>query len=107
MILAPINPPQWDSDDANTVKEFLSTKTGVRLQDVIAFNCPALLEEGDVNKILIASGKHLGYEEGLSFLRSLMTFQPEQPKQVVRDNYPDLDNEALWPKEPDLTKKES
>lgn len=99
MILSPINPPEWDSDDAIIIKEFLSTKTGVRLQEVIAFHCPAILEEGDVNKILIASGKHLGYEEALSFLRSLMTFQPEQPQQVFSDNYPDIDNEALWPQE--------
>lgn len=96
MIISPINPPEWDSDDATILKEFLSTKTGSRLQEIVAFNCPPFEDGSDVNKTLVAAGKREGYEESFCFWRSLVTFQPEQPEQRFQETYPNLDDESKW-----------
>ncbi len=96
MVIAPPLPPEWNSDNAVVLKEFLSTPTGERLQQVIAFHCPPFLDGKDVNMTLVASGKRAGYEEALAFLTSLTTVQPEQPQEQFSDNYPSLDDDSKW-----------
>lgn len=96
MILAPLLPPEWNSDNAIVLKEFLSTPTGQRLQQVIAYQCPPFLDGADVNKTLVASGKRAGYEEGLALLQSLTTVQPEQPEERFSETYPPLDDDSKW-----------
>lgn len=95
MILAPPTPPEWLADNAIVLKEFLASPTGQKLQQVIAYHCPAYLDGSDVNKTLVASGKRAGYEEALVFLQALTTWRPEQPE-IPDTNYPDLDDDAKW-----------
>lgn len=96
MILAPATPPEWTSENAAALKEFLSSTTGIRLQQVIAYNCPPFLDGSDVNRTLVAGGKRAGYEEALAYLNSLVTVQPEQPEQPFSETYPPLEDDSKW-----------
>lgn len=96
MIIAPPAPPEWASEHAHILKEFLATETGRRLQEIIAYNCPPFLDGSNVNTTLVASGKRAGYEEALVFLTSLTKVQPEQPNQQFSETYPPLDDDSKW-----------
>jgi hypothetical protein len=96
MILNPALPPEWNSSHAAVLKELLESQTGKRLAELAAYNCPSLLDGSDVNKTLVASGVRSGYEMALSFLWSLTVVQPEQPRAIISETYPSLDDDTKW-----------
>jgi len=87
---------EWDSTDAANLKAFLSTETAEKAFAIVADMAPSLLDGGDVNKTLVRSGEVKGYAAAISNLFELVTKKPES--QPVSETYPDLDNDALWPK---------
>lgn len=88
--------PEWDSADAVALKEFLASDVAAKAFAVVSDLCPSLLDGADVNKTLVRSGEVKGYAAALSNLFDLVTKKPETSP--VSEAYPDLDNEALWPK---------
>lgn len=88
-------PPEWTSDDALFLKNFLESSTGVKLGQTLAFLAPALLDGKHKNKTLVASGVVKGYAEALENLFSLQTNRPRETE-PKSDNYPSLDDDSKW-----------
>lgn len=96
--------PEWNSDDALTLKGFLGTSSGVKLTQILAFLAPSLLDGEHKNKTLVASGVVKGYTEAMENLFSLQTSRPKEAE-PKSDSYPSLDDESKWVEQPEPPKK--
>lgn len=87
----------WTPEDALNWEKFLHTQTGSRLiPKWVEQNAPPLLEKGDVNEILVRSGKLLGFQAAVKGLLELsVPPQAEEPKKP--ENYPSLLDDSQWP----------
>lgn len=88
----------WSSNDEFNWNSFLQTETGKRLIPKLAEQLPALLDGGDVNRILIRTGETRGFQKAVAVLLEL-THSPPQPAQT-ESSYPDLDDNEKWPEQP-------
>lgn len=88
-------PPEWNSDDALTLKGFLESSTGLKLTQTLAFLAPNLLDGEHKNKTLVASGVVKGYTEAVETIFSLQTSRPKE-MEPKSDNYPSLDDDSKW-----------
>ena len=87
--------PEWTSADAATLRAFVESTAGKKCLSLLSSACPALMDGAHVNKTLVRSGEVAGYTASVAFLLSLRTSRPEEAS-GVHDNYPSLDNDALW-----------
>ena len=84
----------WDSEDVVLWRSFLATRTGSRLLPKLAENTPLLLEKGDVNELLIRSGKVLGFQDSIRALLSMTVIHTAAP--VADNSYPNLEDDSKW-----------
>jgi hypothetical protein len=87
--------PEWNSDDALTLKGFLESSTGIKLAQTLAFLAPTLLDGEHKNKTLVASGVVKGYTEAVETLFSLQNSRPKEMEPKT-DNYPSIDDDSKW-----------
>lgn len=85
----------WHSDDRLALSNFLSGPTGSKLLPKLAELTPALLAEGDTNKVLIRSGILLGTQDTIKNLLALARPEPAAPQQPA-DSYPDPADDSQW-----------
>lgn len=87
----------WTSEDVDALRNFLTSKTGERLVATLISMCPALIEDGTAEKILVRSGKKAGYEEVFTNLQFLQNPLPV----IVNESteYPSLDDDKKWKSE--------
>jgi hypothetical protein len=88
-------PLEWTSEDVDLWRQFLATRTGSRLLPKLLESTPALLDSGEINTILIRSGKVLGFQESVRVLLSLAVIQPSAP--VTESAYPAIEDDSKWP----------
>jgi hypothetical protein len=91
-------PPEFNSDHCKILRDFLNSETGQIAIAWVVHNRPALLDGGDVNKTLVSCGEVKGFDR---FLSELISLTYEKPVKTEPENaaFPDLDNDAAWPKE--------
>lgn len=89
-------PLEWTSDDALNFRAFLKTQSGSRLLPKAAESTPALLPEGDINRILIRSGEVRGFQAVIQTLLSLAYPTAEPENTAGNTNYPDLTDDRSW-----------
>lgn len=87
---------EWTPEDALNWEKFLQTQTGSRLIPIWIESAPPLLETGDVNTILVRSGKLLGFQLGIKALLEL-SVPPQSEEQKTPSNYPNLLDDSQWP----------
>ncbi len=88
--------PEWNSDDAQALKLFLTSAVGERALAHVLAEKPALLDGGDVNKTLVRSGMVMGFDLAME---SLFKLTHEQPVAVqASQEYPPLDDDKAWEK---------
>jgi hypothetical protein len=93
-ILLAADRPEWTSTEAKELRSFLTSDTGVKVLTLCAFESPPLFDGADVNKSLVRSGEHKGFERAIEFLTSLVHTEPEKPE--VAEAYPSLDDDTKW-----------
>lgn len=84
----------WHSDDRLALSNFLSGPTGSKLLPKLAELAPALLAEGETNKVLIRAGTLLGTQDVIKNILSLARPEPTVPQSV--EAYPNLTDDAQW-----------
>jgi len=85
---------EWTSDDAKSLRDLLESSTFNKAMAHVLDQTPKLLDGGDVNKTLVATGKVDGYNEAL---QNLFRLTHEQPPAVAEpENYPNLDDDSKW-----------
>lgn len=88
--------PEWDvSEDRVILSQFLQSRTGQRLLPKLLENVPALLTEGEINKILIRSGEVIGWGAVVRNLLALSIPEPKPPEPEVSE-YPPLVDDKAW-----------
>ncbi len=85
---------EWTSTDVDNWKNFLTTKTGLKLLPKLAETAPALLAGGETNAVLIRAGEMRGLQNALREL-SLLANPPPEVKPTPSD-YPDLTDDSAW-----------
>lgn len=88
-------PPDWNSDHAKLLRDFLESEAGQLALAWVSHNAPTLLDGSDVHKTLVASGEVKGYGRALAELVSL-TYEKPKVEQEPTPNFPDLDDDAQW-----------
>lgn len=91
-----ISTPEWTSEDVQNLRTFLQTRSGARLLPKLVEVIPALLEEGDTNKILIRSGKVTGCQEIIKALVALAGPEPLPPQEETSTEYQSLTDDSKW-----------
>ena len=86
--------PTWTSKEAKELRDFLTSETGIKALTLTRLETPILLDGSHMNKTLVRSGEHKGFEAALSFITSLVHTEPEQ--QQPEENYPPLDDDTKW-----------
>lgn len=87
----------WLSTDAENLARFLETETGKRLIPKLVDSCPALLDKGDINAILIRSGEvraWSGMIESLLLLAHSKAGNEGPPPPTTE--YPPLTDDRAW-----------
>lgn len=84
----------WHSDDRLALSNFLSGPTGSKLLPKLAELAPALLAEGETNKVLIRAGTLLGTQDIIKNILALARPEPTVPQGV--EAYPNLTDDAQW-----------
>lgn len=84
----------WSSNDEFNWNSFLQTETGKRLIPKLAERLPALLDGGDVNRILIRSGDNRGFQQAIIGLLELSHSMPAPP--ISEFSHPDLEDDSKW-----------
>jgi len=89
------SPLEFDSEDVLLFRAFLQTRAGSRLIPKLLEGVPSLLEKGDVNEILVRSGKVQGFQEAARTLLSLAYPLPDVPTNTATE-YPDPSDDSKW-----------
>lgn len=84
----------WSSDDEAHWNSFLLTETGKRLLPKLAEKVPALLDGGEINRLLVRSGEVRGFQLAISSLLDLTHSPPLPTKEPMA--YPPLDDDSHW-----------
>jgi hypothetical protein len=88
---------QWESSNASELREFLKTRTGLKLLKALAVEEPELLGKGETNEVLIRSGETRQHKFITSFLLTLTgEFHAEEEDSSSIDNYPSLTDDSKW-----------
>lgn len=89
--------PDWDSDDAHALKDFLASETGLRALAWLKYWAPELLDGSHMNKTLVASGQVKGYTAAVENLHSLCRENPiPEDSSLQSPEYPSLDDDTKW-----------
>lgn len=86
----------WLATDEQALAAFLDTPTGQRFIPKLLEEAPALLEGGEINEILIRSGKVLGYSEIARTILALAHPAPKTAGLSVNDTHPSLEDDSKW-----------
>ena len=89
------NVDEWTTTDEERLAAFLDTPTGKRLIPALIKEAPELLEGGEINAILIRSGKVLAFQKMVETL-IFLAHSPRQVQQTEAKNYPALEDDAAW-----------
>jgi len=96
MLLSPITEPNWTSVNEEELASFLTTDTGKKLLEVLAWRAPRY--GGDIGKRVVESGLREGYEDALVEILELKSpgvTRLNQPKMLL-SNFPPLDDDSAW-----------
>lgn len=96
MIFFKAEPPEFTSDHRKQLQDFLESDAGQVALAWIVHNAPQLLDGGDVNKTLVASGEVKGYHKALSELISLTYEKPGKSSDTASEAFPDLEDDSKW-----------
>lgn len=97
MIIFDETPTEWDSKHAGDLKVILNSDVMRLALAWVGNSCPKHTDGSDPNKALVAGGRVEGFHEAIKALFALTTEQPVEVKKA--EEYPDLDDEAAWPKD--------
>ncbi len=86
--------PEWSSDDAKALRDFLTSSVGLRAVAHMMSEEPELLDGADVNKTLVRTGEVKGFNKASEAFFKLTYEQPPVEKTVTE--YPDLDDDKAW-----------
>lgn len=95
MVISPDKLPDWTSKDAEFLESFLTSSTGLKIQGILAFQCPEILDGSDTGKALVASGVVKGYHRAVESFLSLTKALPVSAP-TDTSAYPSLDDESQW-----------
>lgn len=95
---------EFDSNDRQAWKNFLATKTGLRLFPKILESVPILLAAGDTNALLVRNGEVRGFSMAVQVALGL-TEPPPEPVTPERNAYPSLYDDAAHNDGQSLTEK--
>lgn len=87
--------PDWDSEDIVIFREFLKTRTGLRLIPRLLEAVPPLLTGGDTTAVFIRSGEVRGCQMMAQEL-FLMANPPADKKEDDSTHYPSLTDDSAW-----------
>lgn len=93
-----LHEPEWNSEDASLLREFLRTPTGVRMLQTLSYRRPAFMQAtAHPHKSFASSREVHGYEQAVKTLLGL-TEDQDQPLATPKPSnaYPDLDDESAW-----------
>jgi hypothetical protein len=90
-----VKEPLWDSEDRDSLRIYLTTKTGERLIPALADAVPGLLGSGQTNDILIRSGEVRGAQTILQAL-FLLAHPPKEEPNKEPSPYPSLVDDTAW-----------
>lgn len=90
------NELDWLATDEQALAAFLDTPTGQRFIPKLLEQAPALLEQGEMNAILIRSGKVLGYSEIARTILALAHPAPKTTGLSINDTHPPLEDDSKW-----------
>lgn len=105
MIPTQAEPPEWTSDHAKTLRDFLHSDTGRLALDWVEHNSPTLLDGSDVNRTLVSCGEARGFTRAVSELISL-TYEKPVSTTTPAPEFPDLDDDKQWNSETDERPRE-
>ena len=86
----------WLSTDEEALAAFLETPTGQRFIPKLLEEAPGLLQKGEINEILIRSGKVLGYQEVAQTILALAHPAPKTGLEPAANSYPPPESDAGW-----------
>lgn len=94
--------PDWNSSSAALLRHFLETGAGqVFLANLITGRPSLLVSTDNLNSVALKASEVAGYEGCINRL-FFLTKDPEK-EQTPHENYPDLDNNDAWDKQPKAT----
>lgn len=94
IIIPPTKPVEWDSSNAQLLREFLESPTGQRALQHLSFSLPEPYDGPNGTQMISAAKKLEGYQEAVTHLVNLTKEQP--PQAVPVEQYPDLDDDSKW-----------
>lgn len=94
-----LHEPDWDSNDAAVLREFLLTAVGRRVVENLVASRPTFLSSSaHPHKSFACSREIHGYEQAVKKLLSLIEDQPLNAPIAQHSSsiYPDLEDESKW-----------
>lgn len=99
MIIVPPNKTvEWDSANAQSLREFLEGPTGQRMLQHLSASLPEPYDGPNGTQMIAAAKKIEGYQEAISTLVHLTKEQPQQAAPV--EQYPDINDDSKWEDQP-------
>lgn len=91
--------PEWDSENASELRDFLKSETGARLLENLVYARPNFLASAaHPHKSFACSREIHGYEQAVKKLLTLI--EAEEPLNAATTTapnvYPDLDDDTQW-----------
>ena len=99
IVISPTKPVEWDSGNAQLLREFLEGPTGQRMLQHLSFSLPESYDGPNGTQMIAAAKKIEGYQEAISNLVNLTKEQPQQA--MPTEQYPDLDDDSKWKENPE------
>lgn len=94
IIVSPTKPVEWDSANAQSLREFLEGVTGQRMLQHLSFALPESYDGPNGTQMIAAAKKIEGFQEAISTLVNLTKEQP--PQETPVEQYPDLNDDSKW-----------
>lgn len=96
-------PSPWNKDAAALLTQFLETHTGKVFLAQLLYHRPALSSASDTSSVALQAKYVAGYEQAIAQIMNL-TEPPVEAERPI-NNYPDLDDESQWGKQPEEKKE--
>ena len=88
--------PEWTSDDASSLRTFLSTETGRRFKAILDYNKPPTPIEGNPTRRLTTTAIAQGWEMCVDSFYDLFKSHEKIDDTESNPLYPDLDDPKAW-----------
>jgi hypothetical protein len=85
----------WTPNDSDNLAKFLETDTGKRLIPNLVQHCPALLDKGETNAILIRNGEVRAWNGMIESL-FVLAHPPAPTAAPNATEYPALEDDKAW-----------